>query len=646
MKIPTAVGMLLGVLELTLLPYSALALGTRYWGSQGVEISLPYWGARPKAVADGSGGAFVIWEDISLHVPIVYVSRINGSGAPMWYGDRVGYPRGGFLSYQGFPRLATDAAGGVFIVWQDQLRDPQNPTSGFDVWAARVGPTGNRLWGSLGVPVCTTASNQFFPQIRSDARGGAIVVWLESSGAGPGSLRAQRLDPAGRRIWPEAGVLVSQTAESHLPALSADGSGGVVIAWADRRGGSTDIYAQRVDSTGAITWDSNGIPVCAAMGYQGPLDMESTPDGEFVVAWTDQRELPSVSTYAQRLSLSGAGLWAQDGIRLGSGAPVMGLPHVIADLTGGVVAAWTAGPVASSLDVVVQKVGPLGNLAWGPDGVRGSNVSGPKSDIRVVSDGRGGCTLGWAERRGRPDFDIYCQRLDAAGNRVWGESAVLAHDPDGNQYELDMCSDGIQGCVVVYESSHPYSGQARGQRVVDDITVSTAVSLVSTSANASEVRVRWNLTGALQADVQRRQRPGDWEQLGTGLADGSGFLTWIDRTISAGVHYEYRLRLRDGTTGPSVTVTIPGAASTRIQRLTPNPASRQTSIEFALSDDSPSELLIVDIGGRIVDRLPLSGYSAGVHRLVLPTQDLRPGVYSIVLEHRDRREHARLVKSD
>ena len=48
------------------------------------------------------------------------------------------------------------------------------------------------------------------------------------------------------------------------PRVIADGHGGALIAWLDSRGNvdfAPDIYAKRVDVTGAVLWTVNGVQV-------------------------------------------------------------------------------------------------------------------------------------------------------------------------------------------------------------------------------------------------------------------------------------------------------------------------------------------------------------------------------------------------
>src|SRR5262249_14640724 len=94
--------------------------------------------------------------------------------------------------------------------------------------------------------------------------------------------------------------------ESHIqqgPSIVPDGAQGAIVVWGDGRFSLGDIYAQRVDSTGAVKWSVDGVAVCSDPGGQ------STPfavpiGGGAVVFWQDFRN-PSYDIYGQRIDPSG-----------------------------------------------------------------------------------------------------------------------------------------------------------------------------------------------------------------------------------------------------------------------------------------------------------------------------------------------------
>ena len=122
-------------------------------------------------------------------------------------------------------------------------------------------PSGN-------VPVCTAAGDQYDKTFCApDGNGGAFVCWMDRRyGDRLMKVYVQHLAAAGvvDAFWPLDGLAVC-TADSaqYVEGMIADGSGGVIIAWFDQRGGTDwDIYAQRVNAAGVPQWTANGVPVC------------------------------------------------------------------------------------------------------------------------------------------------------------------------------------------------------------------------------------------------------------------------------------------------------------------------------------------------------------------------------------------------
>jgi len=58
------------------------------------------------------------------------------------------------------------------------------------------------------------------------------------------------------------------TGSQLAPDLVGDGAGGTFMVWSDSRSGTSDIYAQRMDATGAVLWAVDGIAVCTAASSQ------------------------------------------------------------------------------------------------------------------------------------------------------------------------------------------------------------------------------------------------------------------------------------------------------------------------------------------------------------------------------------------
>src|SRR5262249_39357689 len=149
-------------------------------------------------VADGAGGAVIAWTDGRAgNAGHIWAQRLDASGAALWTPN--GVPLCTAPIGQANPAIAPDGAHGAIVVWTD-FRN-----GGRDLYARRISASGDTLWGTDGIPVCTGPGDRDAQQIVADAFGGALVAWQDSRGASP-DIYAQRLSAAGETRWSTGGV--------------------------------------------------------------------------------------------------------------------------------------------------------------------------------------------------------------------------------------------------------------------------------------------------------------------------------------------------------------------------------------------------------------------------------------------------------
>ena len=165
-------------------------------------------------------------------------------------------------------------------------------------------------WVQDGVAVCMAAGDQQYPQIVSDGMGGAIVTWYDFRVASS-DIYAQRLNASGTVQWATDGVVLSAaTGYQTNPMIISDGAGGATITWTDSRSGNDDVYVQRLNALGAIQWTADGVALCAMTGGQYYARIISDDAGGAIVAWMDNRG-GFYDIYAQRVNASGAVQWTR-----------------------------------------------------------------------------------------------------------------------------------------------------------------------------------------------------------------------------------------------------------------------------------------------------------------------------------------------
>lgn len=352
----------------------------------------------------------------------------------------------------------------------------------------------------------TGLTGETIAQVVSDGAGGSIVCFRSP---GSGTLRAQRFDRDGNRLWGATGLIVYAGLGVRTdPVAVADGQGGVLLAWADNRAGNRDIYAQRVTSAGTLAWDPAGVAVCTATSDQEAPDLYRVADDTtFVLTWEDKRNVATTGTdvYAQRIGLSSVARWTANGVAVCTAAGNQVDPEIAANSLGNAYVVWTdqradlgdlygqqitlttgavsfgasgtplvVAPNAQRLPIVELDASFGVYVSWldGQDGtdrlyVRRFGLSlspqwigplllsgfgGAASTQDLIRDGEGGVFVAWADSRNAPSqgLDVYAQRVDGGGLALWTIDGVPLCTARGDQQTVRLARDGAGGLIAAW----------------------------------------------------------------------------------------------------------------------------------------------------------------------------------------------------
>ncbi len=414
------------------------------WIDNGVPVCAASNNQENQVTAsDGVGGMFVAWVDSRAADKDIYAQHIDASGAALWtpYGIPVCTEIGNQIDCV----IVSDGVGGAIIVWED-LRNGTD----FQLFAQRVSSSGLIQWGPDGILLSTTAVAANRAGIVTDGANGAIIAWEEWSGVS-WDIYAQRVGPSGDLLWGVSGTPVcSNSSPQYFPRIAVDEAGGAVICWREERAGNLDIYAQRVNAAGNVLWTVDGVPACQQVNSQQNADIASDGSGGAIVVWEDVRN-SSDDIYAQRIYYTGAAAWTLDGIPVAGSLNSMRTPMVMSDGGGGAFIVWRE-HLPSEYDMHAQRVDAAGALLWTSSGVPVVTAFGYQYYPAVVSDGYDGILVSWMDFRGAA-YDIYSQRISAAGDIIWAVDGIPVCTADRDQNFPSMVSDGAGGALIAWKDS-------------------------------------------------------------------------------------------------------------------------------------------------------------------------------------------------
>lgn len=197
---------------------------------------------------------------------------------------------------------------------------------------------------------------------------------------------------------------------------------------------------------GYIYWPENGIKISNKDAY--PSDIVSDDkDGAIVIL------NGADSVYAQRVDGNGNLLWGPDGKGVGSTPMLTGNGKAVSDGKGGVIVVWERWSSPEDIkDLFCQRLDSTGMKMWNPNGVMICEADSDQVYPAIVSDGAGGAIIAWEDYRngGYGNSDIYAQRVDSVGNVRWQMNGVPVCTTAWRQERPAICSDGVKGAVIVW----------------------------------------------------------------------------------------------------------------------------------------------------------------------------------------------------
>ncbi|MBC8374638.1 MAG: T9SS type A sorting domain-containing protein [FCB group bacterium] len=102
-------------------------------------------------------------------------------------------------------------------------------------------------------------------------------------------------------------------------------------------------------------------------------------------------------------------------------------------------------------DIYLQKIDTSGTKLWGDTGIRATIADGRQEDPVLVSDGSGGAFLAWIDYRSDEYGDVYAQHLDADGNLSWDPAGVPIAVNAGSQQSANMARGAAGVAYVIWD---------------------------------------------------------------------------------------------------------------------------------------------------------------------------------------------------
>ncbi|MEK7496450.1 MAG: hypothetical protein AAB657_00930, partial [Patescibacteria group bacterium] len=260
-------------------------------------------------------------------------------------------------------------------------------------------------------------AGQYKPAAITNDDGSVIFTWVRCDNTDGCKIYAQKFSANGNAMWLNKGIIIADVDlvyEQAHPSMVSDGAGGAIIAWRDYRngGGYSDIYSQRVDSNGIVQWGQGILTLNKAINNSRISMVSDGAGGVIVVENVCSSQCDNI--YAQKINLTGELLWDSAGVKICDTIYSQWRQQIVSDGEGGAIIVWQDDRNGNNYDIYAQRVDVNGNALWQNNGIVVSSVPQWQSEPNMVSDGSGGAIIVWQDNR-NGNSDIYAQRVDASG---------------------------------------------------------------------------------------------------------------------------------------------------------------------------------------------------------------------------------------
>ncbi|MFL5752261.1 MAG: T9SS type A sorting domain-containing protein, partial [Bacteroidia bacterium] len=155
----------------------------------------------------------------------------------------------------------------------------------------------------------------------------------------------------------------------------------------------------------------------------------------------------------QRINSSGVVQWSANGLVICNAINTQSNPKLRSDGVGGATIAWQDKRGGIDYDVYAQRISSTGSLQWTANGIAVTAVAGAQSAVDMTNESLGtDIIITWKDDR-NGNYDIYAQKLDALGNALWMANGLALTASASNQVNPNAVGDGAGGAIITWQDT-------------------------------------------------------------------------------------------------------------------------------------------------------------------------------------------------
>lgn len=417
----------------------------------------------PSVAMDSIGNFIVTWKGKSSIIPSgIYARRFAFNGMPLSSEFKVNDG----LQDCYFPDIASDETGNFVITWEDYRNGHA------DIYAQRFSANGIIVDANFKVNDDSQNIIHWTPSISSDDYGNFVITWFDTRNH-VNEIYAQRFSNEGTPLDTNFRIATSTSVKPQIfPDVSHDAQGNFVIIWYTGDNFIFDLYAQLFNPNGIRIGDTIKVN---ENGFGPMLDskiaVSMSHSGNFTVSWvTFPPGINDVRVYGQRVSFNGTLLGNNFTVNDDSVYTIDIHPAMTTYVNGNFTIAWEDNRKGWDHNVFIQRYSDSGlpldsNYLVNDDTLSNADQNYPSVDVGHD----GSFVVCWEDHRNaRYSPDIYTQRYTDTGEPINANFKVNDDTVISEQNYPDMDMDGNDNYVIVWSDYRNWNRNIYGQYFLND----------------------------------------------------------------------------------------------------------------------------------------------------------------------------------
>lgn len=283
--------------------------GTLLWGANGITMSCADTYSWPQLLAVENDNILLKFFHDSgpPNAPTrhCYMQKFDIDGNPVWVDDAVVTNAGGISAWTQVFSIESDGANGCFIAWHDDRNNDMDASS----FVQHVNSDGSIGFTDDGIELSTQSSREnYYPKIAFNTSTWELYVyWMETdSNQIQRGLYGQKLDAEGNRLWTDNGKPIIEISDDAVSPISARIAGDDVIVCFEESASAANalVKAAKLDVDGEFVWNTDIVTLCSVASAKVHSEASYFANGQMICTWEDDRNGTS-DIYAQNVNSDG-----------------------------------------------------------------------------------------------------------------------------------------------------------------------------------------------------------------------------------------------------------------------------------------------------------------------------------------------------